>query len=188
MIYLASSSPRRHRLLREAGIRFKVLRPRYEEKKHGGGSVLQLTRRHALGKALSVAARLREGIVLGADTVVLFGTQVLGKPRSMRDAGVMLSRLAGHTHRVVTTVALLRVKKRCPVKRVVFTVTSRVRLKKMTPLVRGRYLKRIRPLDKAGAYAAQAGGPGAVESVRGSFTNVVGLPIEKLKKHLRMLK
>ena len=194
MIYLASSSPRRRVLLRQAGLRYKILRPSYEEKNHGG-SALFLTKRHALGKAMSVMPRVREGLILGADTVVVSGGRILGKPSSMKAAERMLGGLQGRTHAVVTAVALIRMRRGWPAKQIVFTEKSSVRLKKMAVPELRAYLRRIGPLDKAGAYAAQdSGGPstssgsGAVERVRGSFTNVVGLPMEKLKKMLRVLR
>lgn len=186
MIYLASTSARRRRLLKEAGLRFRVLKPSYEEA--GRGSASSLTRRHALGKAMSVMARVKKGVILGCDTVVVSAGRVLGKPATLKAASRMLQSLEGRTHVVVSAVALLRMEKGWPVRQRVFLEKSSVRIKKMTPALRRAYLARIRPLDKAGAYAAQAAGRGAVERVRGSFTNVVGLPMEKLKKELRVLR
>lgn len=193
MIYLASSSPRRRRLLREAGIRFKVIRPVYKES--GRGNALSLTKRHALGKALSVMARVKKGVILGCDTVVVSRGRVLGKPSTMKAAARMLKSLEGRTHAVLSAVALIRMEGSWPQKQLVFTEKSLVKIKKMSAQERQAYLRRIGPLDKAGAYAAQAAGPstgsgrgGVVRSVRGSFTNVVGLPMEKLKKTLRMLR
>ncbi len=133
-------------------------------------------------------AHVRNGIILGADTVVVHGSRILGKPRNMKGAERMLGELLGRSHQVFTAVALIKMKNGLPVKRLVFVEKTWVRLKKMELPELRRYLKRIGPLDKAGAYAAQASGTGVVESVKGSFSNVVGLPIEKLQKHLRMLR
>ena len=151
-------------------------------------SAAVLTRRHALGKALSVVSRVREGIILGADTVVVCGTHILGKPRSMKGAEKMLASLEGRRHAVISAVALLKMKENRILKRRLFTETTSVYLRKLDPKKRQAYLKRIRPLDKAGAYAAQAAGQGVVERIKGSFTNVVGLPMEKLQSALRMLR
>ena len=170
MIYLASTSPRRRALLREAGMRYRVLKPDYREVRVRGLAVRELVRRHALGKALSAARRLRRGTVLGADTVVLLRGRLLGKPRSLRHADRMLAGLEGRLHEVLTAVALVRVEKGVPVSRRVFSVTSTVRLRRLGPERRKAYLRRIRPLDKAGAYAAQARGVSSpVESVRDSI-------------------
>jgi len=188
MIYLASGSPRRKVLLRKAHIRFTVLRPAYVEVHRDSGSAAALTKKHALGKALSVIQQVKNGIILGADTVVVHKGRILGKPRNMKAAEKMLGRLLGQRHFVMTAVALIKVRNGVAQKKSVFTEKSAVYLK---PLERRRllsYLKRIGPLDKAGAYAAQKTGEGIVEQVRGSFSNVVGLPIEKLQKHLRMLR
>ena len=187
MIYLASSSPRRRALLKQAGIAFKILRPRYKEKTVRGLSVAALTRRHALGKALSAAEGIKEGLILGADTAVFFKGRVLGKPRSMNAARAMLGSLQGRRHSVLTAVALLRVQNGQVRAKKTFIEKTSVWLKKMDKAEIRRYQDRIGPLDKAGAYAAQAKG-GIVLRVRGSFTNVVGLPMEKLKKTIRMLR
>ncbi len=141
-----------------------------------------------MGKALSVMGRVREGVILGADTVVVDGRRILGKPATMKKAEKMLGGLQGRCHKVVTAVALIRMGKGRPEKQCVFIEKTEVRLKKMDATMIRRYLKKIGPLDKAGAYAAQAAGVGVVERIKGSFSNVVGLPIEKLKKNLRVLR
>ena len=188
MIYLASSSPRRRTLLKKASLRFKIIRPLYQEVHRETGSASALTRRHALGKALSVVANVQDGIVLGSDTVVVCGGHILGKPRSMKAAERMLLSLEGRWHSVVSAVALLKIREGVVQKKKVFTENTRVYIRKSDIHVRRAYLKRIRPLDKAGAYAAQAAGKGAVQKIQGSFTNVVGLPMEKLQTALRMLR
>ncbi len=174
-------------LLKKAGITFKTVHPSYKETNRGKISAFRLTRKHALGKALSVAWRVTEGVVLGCDTVVVHEGRILGKPRTMKEAASMLSSLTGRWHVVMSSVALIRLSPGRRARRIVFTEKTRVRLRKMESGPLRSYLKRIGPLDKAGAYAAQAAGKGIVERVKGSFSNVVGLPIEKLQKHLRML-
>ena len=188
VICLASSSPRRKTLLKKAGIRFRVVKPFYHEKEDAGVSVSTLTRRHALGKALSVLPRVKNGLILGADTVVHFGSRVIGKPRSARHARAMLGALQGRKHKVLTSVALVRAKDGKLLDKVVFTEKTFVWLRPMSAKQIRQYQHRIGPLDKAGAYAIQSKGPGIVERVQGSFTNAVGLPMEKLKKTLRMLR
>ena len=188
VIYLASSSPRRRTLLKAARLRFKIVRPTYKEVHRHSGSAERLTQEHALGKAFSVMGRVREGVILGADTVVVDGRRILGKPPTLKEAEKMLGRLQGRWHTVVTSVALIRMGQGWPQKKCLFIEKTKVRLKKMDSAMIRRYLKKIGPLDKAGAYAAQTVGEGVVERVKGSFTNVVGLPIEKLKKNLRVLR
>ena len=188
MIILASSSPRRRALLKKAGIRFRVMQPSYRERDRGWLPVVSLTKRHALGKALSVASGVRDGIVLGADTVVTCDGRIAGKPRTMKHAERMLGRLQGRWQDVVTGVALVRVRGGRVRRRLLFYEKTKVRLRKMDEKEIRRYFRRVNPLDKPGAYALQAGPDGAAQRVRGSWSNAVGLPMEKLKKFLRMLR
>jgi septum formation protein len=187
MIYLASTSPRRRALLKKAGIPYKLVRPAYEETGGKGESAFRLTRRHARGKAEAAARAVKDGLVLAADTVVFHNGRIIGKPRNMRDAEKILGGLQGAWHTVYTAVALFRVRAGRIVKRELFLEKTRVQLRAMTAAEIRRYFKRIRPLDKAGAYAIQSPHSGVVRRMKGSFTNAVGLPMEKLKKKLDML-
>jgi len=137
---------------------------------------------------MSAAAKIRNGTVLAADTVVFFNGRIFGKPRDMRQAFRMLGALSGRWHAVVTAVVLLEVRGSRVVQKVVFVEKTRVKLKEIDRQGMRRYFKRIRPLDKAGAYAFQSVGVPVVERIQGSPTNIVGLPMEKLKKKLDMLK
>lgn len=184
MIYLASTSPRRRRLLRSAGMRFRVVRSRYQEKNRISDAPAKTARRHALGKALSAASAVKNGIILGADTLVWQKGRLIGKPKDLPEAFRILTRLQGKDHSVYTGVALVRMSAGKEVKRRVFCVKSVVRLKAMDRADMAAYFRRIRPLDKAGAYAAQAARSGIVRRVRGSFSNVVGLPLEALRRRL----
>lgn len=175
MIVLASSSPRRRALLREAGIRFRVVRPDYEEKMIKGLSPRELVLRHAAGKAASVVA---DKTVLAADTVVYFRGKIIGKPRDINQACRILTQLQGQWHTVWTGVAV-RMRKEGKVRDKVFAVKTLVRIRPMTDTEIRSYFRRVNPLDKAGAYAIQSK-HAIVESVRGSYTNAVGLPMERL--------
>ncbi|MBI2095099.1 MAG: septum formation protein Maf [Candidatus Omnitrophica bacterium] len=182
MIYLASTSPRRRSLLRREGVRFKTLRPGYEEGGEAKGPPAALVKKHALGKAVSVAGRLKNGAVLAADTVVVFGGKIIGKPKSKKDAVRLLGRIQGKWHTVYTGVAWLEVRGGAVNKKRVFSETTRVRLK---PLDRGavaRVFRSVDPMDKAGAYAIQCREPDIVAEVRGSWTSAAGLPIDALKR------
>jgi septum formation protein len=184
-IVLASSSPRRHRLLRELGVPFSVRVPEVDERPLDGELPGAHVRRLALAKARAVARGLAAGSgarwVLGADTVVVLDGEILGKPRDARHARRMLARLAGRTHAVLTGVALVPVaggRARTAV------VRSRVAMKPRDDASIGRYVAGREPLGKAGAYAVQGQGRRLVTAVSGSLTNVIGLPLERLERLL----
>jgi septum formation protein len=121
---------------------------------------------------------------LGADTEVALGTRVFGKPSSQREARVFLEALADRTHQVITGVCLMCVARRY---RRSFAVTTDVTFQPLTRKQIDAYLKEVDPLDKAGAYAIQAGGERIIESIDGSLTNVVGLPLGALRSALAAL-
>jgi len=184
-IVLASSSPRRRRLLRELGVGFSVRVPDLDERPLPGELPGSHVRRLALAKARAVARELDPGCgaqwVLGADTVVVLDGRILGKPRDARDAQGMLARLSGRTHEVLTGVALVPAaggRARTAV------VRSRVEMKPFDKATIRRYVAGGEPLDKAGAYAVQGGGRHLVAKVFGSLTNVIGLPLERLRSML----
>ena len=180
-VVLASSSPRRRRLLRELGVEFSVRVPDVDERPLPGELPGPHVRRLALAKARAVIRGLAPGCgahwVVGADTVVVLDGRILGKPRDARDAQRMLARLSGRTHEVLTGVALVPAaggRARTAV------VRSRVEMKPFDAVTIRRYVAGGEPLDKAGAYAVQGHGRRLVARVRGSLTNVVGLPVERL--------
>jgi septum formation protein len=184
-IVLASSSPRRRRLLRDLGVPFSVLVPDVDERALPGELPGAHVRRLALAKARAVARRLASGCgaqwVIGADTVVVLDGTILGKPRGARHAARMLARLCGRTHEVLTGVALVPVaagRARTAV------VSSRVAMKPFDRAAISRYVASGEPLDKAGSYAVQGRGRRLVAGVTGSLTNVVGLPLERLSRML----
>jgi len=180
-IVLASSSPRRRRLLRELGVAFSVRVPDVDERPLSGERPGPHVRRLALAKARAVARGLAPGCgaqwVVGADTVVVLDGRILGKPRDAADARGMLARLSGRTHEVLTGVALVPAaggRARTAV------VRSRVTMKPFDEATIRRYVAGGEPLDKAGSYAVQGRGRHLVARVAGSLTNVVGLPLERL--------
>jgi len=182
---LASNSPRRRELLREAGFAFSVAVPDVDESALPGESPESLAQRLALAKARAVAARVdADACVLGADTVVVIDGALLGKPRDEAEAVEMLLRLAGRTHRVLTGFALL-------VPALGFedagVVESAVRMHAVDRATAERYARSGEPLDKAGAYAAQGEGGRFVADIRGSRANVIGLPVEALTPRLAQL-
>jgi septum formation protein len=184
-IVLASSSPRRRRLLRELGVSFSVLAADLDERPLPGELPGPHVRRLALAKARAVARKLAPGCgarwVLGADTVVVLDGSILGKPRDAVDAQKMLARLSGRSHEVLTGVALVPVaggRSRTSV------VRSRVEMRPFDEPAIRRYVAGGEPLDKAGAYAVQGRGRHLIARVSGSRTNVIGLPLERLRRML----
>ena len=179
-IILASGSPRRRELLEQMDVKFRVLTAEVEEEHGHGRAARAICRRNALAKAFAVAKANPKETVLGADTLVHLGDDLLGKPASMPEARRMLGRLSGQTHQVTTACALVQ-GERCRV----FSVTTRVRFRELSARQINAYLKAVLVLDKAGAYAVQEKGEWIVEAVHGSLTNVVGLPVERLGQELR---
>lgn len=179
-IILASGSPRRRELLEQMDVKFRVLTAEVEEEHGQGRAARAICRRNALAKARAVAQAHPKETVLGADTLVHLGDDLLGKPASMAEAQRMLGRLNGQTHQVTTACALVQGERRR-----VFSVTTRVRFRELSARQINAYLKAVPVLDKAGAYAVQEKGEWIVEAVHGSLTNVVGLPVERLGQELR---
>ena len=180
-LILASASPRRAELLRGLGLRFEIQTRSVEESHHEDFTARELCVFNAYRKARAVAKLHPPAVVLGADTLVYLGTTLYGKPKDMLDARRMLSELAGSTHQVVTGVCLLHLARhRCRL----FAETTNVTFKALTRAQISTYLDAIQPLDKAGAYAVQDRGDDIVERISGSFTNVVGLPVERVKHEL----
>ncbi len=175
-LILASSSPRRRELLARAGFAFAVATPDVDETPRAGEAPEAMARRLALEKALAVAQRSDPAsCVLAADTVVGLDRETLGKPRDEAEAAAMLGRLAGREHRVITGVAvvvreLARTEQRA--------AESRVRIGEVTRDQAIAYARSGEPLDKAGAYALQGEGARFVDSIVGSRSNVIGLPLE----------
>lgn len=187
MIYLASTSPRRFRLLRDAGFRVQKIKPSYLEVDKGHLSTSRLVRNHAIGKALSAAKQIKRGVLISADTLVIYRGKRIGKPRHMTDAFRILTMLQGKTHTVITGVAVCRIENGSVRSKVYFSERTRVTLMPLTRKEMASYFKRIHPLDKAGAYAIQSIRGSIVSNINGSRTNAIGLPMEKLKKVLSML-
>src|SRR5678816_671465 len=180
-LVLASASPRRRQLLAEYGYQFIVAPADIEEV-----TPLHLTPReialwNARAKARAVAARQPTEIVLGVDTLVAFGDRIFGKPRDFAEAFAMLSELNGRSHEVFSGVCLIRAATR---EEQNFSEVTRVHFRRLTDAQLRAYLVRIGPLDKAGAYAAQDDRGQIIDHVEGSFTNVIGLPMETLVEAL----
>ncbi len=177
-LILASASPRRVELLKAAGFEFEQRPADIDESAHPGESARRYVVRLAEGKA---RRSWRSGTrSLGADTVVVLDEKMLGKPRDSEHASSMLRRLSGRSHRVLTGVAVFDghlCRTRCQ--------ETVVRFRRLGEREIGEYVLTGEPLDKAGAYAIQGLASPFVESVEGSYTNVVGLPMEAVAEMLR---
>ena len=176
-IYLASRSARRKVLLRSARIPFRVVKSSFKERTYPGGPVRTVLL-NAIGKVKHAQVKAKRGIVLGADTLVFLKGRLIGKPGSKKEAFRMLKSLSGTTHDVYTGIALLDLTSGKWKKA---TVRSRVTMRRFSDDDVKYYLSKINPLDKAGAYAIQEYGDELVKKVTGSYSNVVGLPVEKVK-------
>ena len=182
-LLLASGSPRRREFLELAGIPFRVEKPDVPEVRRRGEAPVAFATRLAREKAEAVRARNSGDWVLAADTIVVLGDRVLGKPRDAAEAGRMLRALSGKTHQVITAFALIG-----PSGRRVRAVRTRVVFRPLRRAEIEAYVASGCPLDKAGAYAIQGGAAGMVRSISGSYTNVVGLPLAEVLDALREFK
>lgn len=180
-LILASASPRRAELLRAVGIEFTVLAGHAEEVEPEHLSPAETAMINAYRKARVVAKRQPDALVLAADTVVALGTKLFAKPATRAAAEAMLGELQGKIHKVVTGVCLIQQRAH---RQRTFAVVTLVKFHRLTHGQIKDYLDRIQPLDKAGGYAIQEHGELIVEEIAGSFTNVVGLPLERVREEL----
>jgi nucleoside triphosphate pyrophosphatase len=175
-LILASSSPRRASYLRDLGFSFRRLSPEVDETRHRGEPERSYVRRLALEKTGTVAERFPRHWVVGADTTVVVDGIFLGKPLDAANARRMLRRLSGRGHRVVSGIALA-----CEDEGYYRSAVSstRVFFRPLSPNDISWYVGTGEPMDKAGAYGIQGKGGLLVERIEGSFSNVVGFPVEK---------
>lgn len=184
LLYLASQSSRRQEILRKMGLSFRVVPSRYHEFRSQQRKPEILAVRHAMGKVQKAVLPSRARFVLGGDTVVWHQGRELGKPRSRAEALCMLRSLAGKKHAVYTGLALKDRKTR---QAVIGYAKTHVWLKRFSEDELRRYRDAIHPFDKAGAYAIQAKIK-IVRKIQGSYSNVVGLPEELLRKMLSQMR
>ncbi len=180
-LILASGSPRRADLLREIGFEFTVVVPEVEETQTDSLSPYEACRLNAFRKARVVSARFPDSLVLAADTLVCMGSHKLGKPRDRTEAQGMLKMLQNRSHFVVSGVCLRHT---AAERQQTFTVVTTVTFNPLTTEQIEAYHQKVTPFDKAGAYAIQEEGDTLVKSISGSYTNVVGLPIERVQGEL----
>ncbi|MBC7653216.1 MAG: septum formation protein Maf [Oligoflexus sp.] len=178
-IYLASKSPRRQELLKLMGYNFELLLKEVDESYPDDLPLLEVAAYISDVKADAFDVKQGE-IIITSDTVVIINNELLGKPKDPNDAFKMLSKLNGNTHLVVTAVTLKSVKKSKT-----FSQTTKVTFSKLTDDQLWFYISNFNPTDKAGSYGIQDWiGMVGVSSIDGSYTNVMGLPTEKLNQEL----
>lgn len=174
-LVLASSSPRRAELLRAVGWKFEAIAANVDETRNSSEDAVSYVRRLAQSKAETVAKIVSEGVVLGADTVVVIDGEILGQPRDDDDARRMLQLLNDQWHEVLTGVALVGAGQTSQV--VIDHETTRVRFARMSADEINWYVSTGEPKGKAGAYAIQGRGALLIEEIQGDYFNVVGLPV-----------
>lgn len=181
-LILASASPRRREILRDAGLVFTVSPSPYEEEYFEGLNPEALALTLSAHKAAPVARAHPDAVVLAADTLVILDDIILGKPASEAEARSMLSRLSGREHRVVTG---FTVQTESGGKCISQSISTAVFFKELRDEVIAEYVSTGEPMDKAGAYGIQGLGGNLVERIEGDYLNVVGLPLDAVIEVLR---
>ena len=183
-IVLASESTRRVDILRTLGISFSIIPPDIDETKLKDETPQEFVARISYEKANKVGQHFPDKWVIAADTIVVLKGKVLGKPKNERDAFNMLRNLRGKWHKVITGYCVLNL-----LKNVVYRdiVETKVFVRHMTDDEITRYIKTSEPMGKAGSYAVQGKGGYMVKEIKGSYTNVVGLPICEIAEALLSL-
>lgn len=180
-LVLASASPRRRELLERIGLQFRIHPAAVEEDNVPSDGPAQMVAANAALKASYVSELEHDALVLGSDTTVALGNEVLNKPQDLDQARRMLQQLSGQTHEVYTAVALYW---KSGAFKDTFVESSVVHFKKFDDGVIDQYFEVVNPLDKAGAYGIQQGRELIIESLEGSLENVMGLPIQQLRQKL----
>ncbi|HNZ29686.1 MAG TPA: nucleoside triphosphate pyrophosphatase, partial [Candidatus Goldiibacteriota bacterium] len=180
-------SPRRKDILKQFGIKFKVIAPDSDEeavkKSLKTDNPYEIANIIAYEKAKSVLPKVKKGIILGSDTIVVLKGEILGKPKDKKDAIRILSKLSSNTHSVITSIALIDAQTG---KSIVTYDESNITFKHMSKTAVKKYIDENHVLDKAGAYAIQENSDPFVKKTTGSYYNIVGLPIEKLITTLKL--
>lgn len=180
---LASASPRREELLRSVGLKFQIIPGHVNEDQLHGESPHAHVKRLSHDKAMVIANKYPQALVLGADTIVVIDNLILGKPKNKKQAREMLERLSGRKHTVFTGFTIVCAEAGISKTKI---VQSAVQFKKISPEETDWYVNCDEPYDKAGGYAVQGKGAYFIKTIRGSYTNVIGLPLcevlEEFKK------
>lgn len=162
-------------------IDFEIIPADIDEVHHVQLTAGELCQMNAYYKARAISKKYPDAVVLGVDTLVTLDGKVFGKPKNMQEAQRMLKKLQGKTHEVMSGVCLIHLRGH---KQKIFVERTSVTFHKLTAEQIADYFTRVNPLDKAGAYAIQEHGKEVVEKISGSFSNVVGMPMERLQEEL----
>ena len=181
---LASASPRRQELLKSARLKFKTIPAHVNEDYKEGESPRAHVKRLAQDKAFTIAKKYPDSVVLGADTIVVIDDMILGKPKNKAQAREMLQRLSGREHKVFTGLTMACIASKVRKTRV---VQSAVKFKTISQEEMEWYISCDEPYDKAGGYAVQGKGAFFIKSIRGSYTNVIGLPLCEVLEEMEKL-
>jgi len=185
-IMLASSSPRRIALLRKLKIKFKVKSSNFNESHNLKVSPIKLVIYNSLKKAQSAKRQLKNpALIIGADTIVVLGKEILGKPLTNKKAAEMLRKISGKYVRVITGITILNTKTNKIYKDYEITY---LKIKNLSEDFIQQYVESGEPLDKAGAFGIQGKGSYIIQQIRGDYHNVIGLPLKKLKKLINKAK
>lgn len=183
-IILASESPRRKELLEKIGLKFKVIKSNFKEYADPKLSPHQLVKKLSLEKAKAVFKNHKDSLIIAADTFVVCGGRVLGKPKDKKDARRMLSSLSNKSHLVITGFTIID----CSLNKIITkSIETKVRMKKLNDKEINDYIATKEPFGKAGAYAIQEKGSMFIQKIEGDFFNAVGLPIHTIAWELKKL-
>jgi len=184
-IYLASRSPRRRKLLKQLGIKFKSFSVNLDEKINGGEKPVNLVKRLSIEKLELARKKIKSGLIITADTIVVLNNKIIGKPANKKEAVQYLKLLSGKQHIVFTGFAVMNI----PANKIIVDYEkTEVKFRKLDDDEINDYVLSGSPLDKAGAYGIQDDfGAVFVEKINGCYYNVVGLPLTKLYQALRKL-
>ena len=189
-VILGSSSPRRKELLSLITSDFEVIKPSFEEKQKEGEKALDYAMRNSISKAESILKDLgevRDTLIISSDTIGLLNERVFEKPRSEAQAFEMLRSLSGSTHQIITSFSIIYMDSQAQKNLHSENVVTEVTFTDLSDEMISSYIKTGEPMDKAGAYGIQAGAAGFVETISGSYTNVVGLPVAQLRRAIDKL-
>jgi septum formation protein len=181
-IILASSSPRRKELLEKIGLKFTIDPSDYPEDRHPDLNPEGLVKSISLGKAMAVAPKYKDAVIIAADTIGVLEGKIIGKPHTAEAAVAMLRKMSGKSHLVITGFTIFDTANR---KLVTRSVVTRVYFKKLSLEEIDNYVQSGEPMDKAGAYAIQGLGSVIVEKINGDYYNVMGLPLNALVNSLK---
>lgn len=186
-IVLASSSPQRKYLLKKIVDDYEILPSQFDESTITNWPPEKHVMELAYGKARAVASKIDEGLIIGADTVVVLDDRILGKPSDDKEAQEMLSMLSGRTHSVLTGICVLLVKNGRIVREMLDFEKTLVTFQRLDKSDIESYVETGEPRERAGAYAIQAEGSRLVEHIEGDYDNVVGLPVARLAEMLEKI-